>query len=350
MKISRRKFFGLLGASAALTAKSAFAAGNKEFKGNPNAFGVLHDSSLCIGCRECEKACNDVNDLGNNQNSFEDKTVLNKKRRTNINAFTVVNKNKTTKGDVFTKTQCNHCIDPACASACLVKALKKTKDGHVTYDASLCLGCRYCMVACPFNIPAYEYHNPLEPKVRKCTMCYSRFKKGEIPGCVSKCPKEALVFGKRADLLKIAQNKIAKNPNRYVNHIYGEKEMGGTSWLYLSPVKFKEIGFREDLGTTSAGKLTAPCLASVPVIVGLWPIFLTGLYAITKRKEAIAKEEQDLAIKTTFNNANKNFDEKLKLEKEKFEKTIKTEVKKALEKQEVESKKSNDKTEKKVTK
>jgi len=169
-----------------------------------------------------------------------------------------------------------------------VKAFSKTPEGAVSYDASVCVGCRYCMVACPFEIPTYEYNDAFSPRVVKCTLCHPRILKGQLPGCVEACPKEALTFGKREDLLMIARERIRKYPDRYVDHIYGEHEMGGTSWLYLSNVPFEKIGMREDLGITPAPQLTAGALGAVPIVVGLWPVLLTGIYAMSKRKEKIA--------------------------------------------------------------
>jgi len=132
------------------------------------------------------------------------------------------------------KVQCMHCNDPACASACIVGALKKSDAGPVVYDAWKCIGCRYCMVACPFQIPAYEYQNALDPQVRKCTFCSPRLEQGKKPACVEICPCEALIFGKREELVDLAQSRFRANPGRYVEHIYGEKEVGGTSWMYLA--------------------------------------------------------------------------------------------------------------------
>ena len=152
------------------------------------------------------------------------------------------------------------------------------------------------MVACPFEIPAYEYDNAFSPRIMKCTMCYPRLIKGQLPGCVEACPKEALTFGKRKDILKIARERISRYPERYMDHIYGETEMGGTSWLYLSGVPFHQVGMREDLGVTPAPELTSGALGAVPVVVGLWPVLLTGIYAITQRKEKIAAEEQAAAV------------------------------------------------------
>jgi Fe-S-cluster-containing dehydrogenase component len=133
-----------------------------------------------------------------------------------------------------------HCNDPACVSACIVGALEKCELGPVTYDASKCIGCRYCMVACPFQIPAYEYFNALDPQVRKCSFCYDRIvEEWKMPACVEACPSEALTFGTRRELIDMAHSRIRAHPERYVDHVYGEHEVGGTSWMYLSPVDFK---------------------------------------------------------------------------------------------------------------
>jgi formate dehydrogenase iron-sulfur subunit len=295
MSISRRKFLGWIGAAGigSATSKAALAAGNKHFEGYPGSFGILHDVTRCVGCRTCEAACNQVNDLPAPDQPFTDLSVLNEKRRTTEKTYTVVNKydipGKTSP--LFGKIQCNHCLEPACASACFVRAFQKTETGAVTYDPSVCVGCRYCMIACPFEIPAYEYNEPLTPRVMKCTMCYPRISQGQLPGCVEACPMEALTFGKREDLIKIARERIREYPGKYVDHIYGETEMGGTSWLYISSVPFSDIGMREDLGVTPAPELTSGALSVVPIVAGLWPVLLMGIYAISKRKEIIFQQE-----------------------------------------------------------
>ncbi|MCG8633424.1 MAG: 4Fe-4S dicluster domain-containing protein [Desulfobacterales bacterium] len=338
MAISRRKFLGCLTAALGTTTgvgTLAHAASNKHFTGYPDSFGVLHDSTKCIGCRKCEQACNEVNELGKPDKPFDDLTVLDERRRTDENVYTVVNKFAGPGAGVFAKKQCNHCQEPACASACFVKAFKKDKTGAVIYDESLCVGCRYCMVACPFDVPAYTYNDPLTPKVTKCTLCHPRIVEGKLPGCVEICPKEALIFGKREDLLKLAWTRISKDPDKYVQHVYGEKEMGGTSWLYISGLPFEEIGMREDLGVTSAPQLTSGALASVPIVVGLWPVLLTGVYAIAKRKDKIAKEEQEAAVKEAIDQATEEMNKQLGQLKDKMTKEQQTavanEVKKALE-------------------
>lgn len=304
MSVSRRKFLGWMGAATlgCTVGKKAHAAGPKHFRGYPESKGVLYDSVLCIGCRRCELGCNRVNQLPAPAQPFDDLSVLDKTRRTSAAAFTVVNKYPGPNGvkePVYRKLQCNHCLEPACASACFVGAFTKNPDGSVTYDASVCVGCRYCMIACPFNVPAYEYHEPLNPRIRKCTMCHPRIQKGLLPGCVESCPKEALTFGKRRDLIKIARRRIEKNPGLYQDHIYGEREMGGTNWLYLAGVPFSQLGMNENIGATPAPALTAGALGAVPMVAGLWPVLLTGIYAISKRKDQIAEKEKAEALAET---------------------------------------------------
>ena len=340
MSLSRRKFLGWLGAAGMGTAlgKSAHAASNKEFSGYPDSNGVLFDSTRCIGCRKCEEGCNTVNELPGPDQAFSDLSVLDTERRTTFRAYTIVNRYDNAGGGkepVYSKVQCNHCLEPACASVCFVKAFTKNESGAVIYDETVCVGCRYCMIACPFEIPAYEYDSAFNPRVRKCTMCHPRVVKGLLPGCVEACPTEALTYGKREDLLRIGRERIRKFPERYVDHIYGEKEMGGTSWLHLSAVPFKDIGMREDLGTTPAPKLTAGALSVVPMVAGLWPVLLGGIYVINKRKEKIEQQEKEQAVAEavarTKEEAKAEMNQALKFAEKQKEKAIEKAVSQALE-------------------
>lgn len=338
--MKRRHFLGLLGAAGVslTTGVSAKAASGADVAGLPNANGVLFDASRCIGCRKCEAACNQVNDLPKPDKPFDDLTVMDKDRRTDAKSYTVVNKYMPKPGEnpVFRKIQCNHCMEPACASACFVRAFQKTETGAVVYDASVCVGCRYCMVACPFNIPAYEYDKALTPRIMKCTMCHPRILEGKLPGCVEACPKEALQFGKRRELLNIAWDRVGASPDRYVQHVYGEHEMGGTSWIYIAPKpSFAALGMDEHLGTTSAPELTAGALAAVPAVAGVWPVLLTGIYAITKRKDKIAEQEKQEAVEAAVAKTSAEAQAKLNEELTKAEaatkRRVEAEVKKALE-------------------
>ena len=316
--MKRRSFLKMLGSAScvALVSKCGEASATSgEFHGYPDENGVLHDTTLCIGCRRCEEACANVNSLPKQDKPFDDKSVFNTKRRTSAKVWTVVNKYQIDENvaPVYRKTQCMHCKEPACASACFVKAFKKNPDGSVTYDPSLCVGCRYCMVACPFNIPGYTYDKVISPVVQKCTMCHNRQEEGKIPGCVEACPTGALIFGRRDDLLKIAHDRISKHPDRYINHIYGEKEMGGTNWLTISATPFGKLGLDEGLGTKAAGEYTAGTLGAVPMVVGMWTVVLGGAYAITKRKEQVSAEEQAEAVASALSDAKTKADAELKV-------------------------------------
>jgi formate dehydrogenase iron-sulfur subunit len=335
----RRTFLGLLGAAGvgAALSKSAHAAAHKEFSGHPGSFGVLFDATRCIGCRRCEAGCNKVNELPPPPEPFDDLSVLNVKRRTHAWTYTVVNRYDNipgAAGPVYKKWQCNHCLEPACASSCFVNAYSKTPQGGVIWDGSTCVGCRYCMIACPFDIPTFEYNEALTPRIMKCTLCQPLITKGKlrVPGCVGSCPVEALVYGKRAELLLIARERISAAPKRYLKHIYGEHEMGGTNWLYLSGVPFKALGMREDLGVVPAPELTAGALAAVPIVAGLWPVVLTGIYAVSKRKDKVAREEQMQAVAAALAQAQEEADHKLERAKTKAEADKKAAVEQAVKK------------------
>lgn len=207
---------------------------------------VLMDITQCVGCRKCEFACGQAAGFRVPPiESFDDRTVFEHDRRPGPASYTVVNRYAPgAYPERFVKVNCLHCNEPACASACLVGALQKTATGAVVYDAWKCMGCRYCMVACPFQVPAYEYDNAFTPQVRKCTMCAERIANGSrVPACVEICPKECLTYGRRHELLALAHDRIRSHPDGYVDHVYGEHEAGGTNWLYLSDRPFEELGF-----------------------------------------------------------------------------------------------------------
>ena len=262
MEITRRGFLKFSGTLAAgsLVGKSGNAVAAKV---SNDTYGCLVDTTLCVGCRKCEQACNERQALAKPQESFEELTVLENERRPDETSYTVVNKyypkhigSLTWRHrPTFVKFQCMHCNDPSCVSACIVGALTKEDIGPVVYDVKKCIGCRYCMVACPFQIPAFEYFNALTPEIRKCTFCFSDLKEGRLPACAQICPREVIIFGKKTDLLHLARWKMKNNPGKYVDHIYGEKEVGGTSWLYLSAEPFNTIGFPE-LGVKAPPRLT----------------------------------------------------------------------------------------------
>jgi len=305
MDISRRKFLKYAGATAAVTSLAAtprVSEASDRIEGNPDRVGVLTDTTLCIGlnCRRCEIACAKENGLPPIKKPPEDESVFNEVRRTHADQFTVVNRfpnpEKPDGHPVYVKRQCMHCDEPACASACLVSAFTKTPEGPVVYNPDVCIGCRYCMMACPFNIPAYEYDSALHPRVRKCTMCYeTRTSKGQRPACVQACPNEVLTFGKRSELIDFAHEKIRSNPDRYINHVYGENDVGGTGWLYLAGVPYEALDMRTDLGTTPYPELTRGFLSAVPVVLTMWPVLFGGIYLFSRRRDQLSAGDEDKA-------------------------------------------------------
>lgn len=266
----------------------------EDFPGYPDRFGMLTDTTMCIGCRWCEVACAQANVMPPPA-ALSDQSVFNQIRRPSAGALTVVNRYPNPvdkKSFLYRKMQCMHCNEPACVSACLVGALQKTKEGNVIYLENKCIGCRYCMIACPFGALGYEYSDAFTPAVRKCTMCFQRVaQKGEIPACAQICPTKATIYGKRSDLIKMAWERINTRPNRYVNHIYGEKEAGSTSWLYLAGVPFNQIGLNTDLGTTPIPEFTRDWLLAVPLVLIMWPPLLLGFRSWFKRQERLVEEK-----------------------------------------------------------
>lgn len=199
-----------------------------------NRKGVLVDTTVCIGCRKCEWACQGAHNLPQaDYEKYQNDEAFNQNRRPSTKDLTVVNKYKD-DGVMTVKLQCMHCDHPACVSACIVGAISKNEDGSVVWDTDKCIGCRYCMVACPFQIPAFEYHKALDPKIVKCDFCIERTKEGKLPACVDICPVEALTYGTREELINEAKRRIKNNPDKYFDHVFGEYEVGGTSWLYLA--------------------------------------------------------------------------------------------------------------------
>jgi len=294
MGIERREFLKTLAVASGTLAGVSSLKASETNNLNPDRFGVLTDLTYCIGCRRCEWACNEENDLPNQPlDSFSDTSVFEEYRRPTSEQYTVVNSfaDKGLDGGALNvKVQCMHCEHPPCVSACIVGALKKHPDGPVSYDASACIGCRYCIIACPFQIPTYEYEKALTPQVRKCTLCFDRtIENGKLPACVEVCPTEAIIFGKREDLIDIAHDRIKKHPDKYIDHVYGEREVGGTSWMYLSNQPFSEIGFPE-LGDKSPAETTESIQHGI--FKGFsGPIMLFGLLGIIMK--VMKKEEEN---------------------------------------------------------
>jgi formate dehydrogenase iron-sulfur subunit len=286
--INRRNFLKIGASIAAFSVAGGSALASEDFAGNPDRLGMLSDTTRCIGCRRCEAACNKANNLPAPKTSFEDTSVFEKKRRpyvADVQSYTAVNRYEGKDGKpVYRKVQCMHCDEPACVSACPVAAMKKTKEGPVVWDEKLCIGCRYCIIACPFYVPAFEYSSAFDPRIQKCFMCYKRISEGLVPACAEACPVEAITFGKRRDLIKQAKLRVWGEPEKYIDQVYGEEEAGGTGWLYISGVPFSQLDFPAGVGTTSYPKLTKDFLSMVNLTLVAWPAMLGGFYLMSHKQ------------------------------------------------------------------
>jgi len=266
----------------------------KENQGTEEFVGILVDTTRCIGCRACEVACSVEHDMF--VPDVLNDGALATRRKTSEKQWTVVNKYETENGDVFVKSQCMHCYQAACSTACPTEAMKQTETGPTIWRGNKCIGCRYCMISCPFNMVKYEF-NDWNPKVQKCTMCFERLAEGEKPACVAACPTDALSFGTRVKNLEIARHRIYSHPDKYVHHIYGETEVGGTGYIYLSAVPFDQIGFPTDIGNTAYPEYTKEFLYSVPMVLFGAPAFLLGLNALTSNNKPPTEAEFSLEDK-----------------------------------------------------
>jgi formate dehydrogenase iron-sulfur subunit len=240
---------------------------------------LLYDATVCIGCKACEQACAQQNKLPYT------KAIADEEKQSDHKYTAVL-----THGDHFMRRLCMNCIEPACASVCPVGALRKTAAGPVIYDEGRCMGCRYCMAACPFGVPKYEW-GKLLPRIRKCTMCPDRVAAGKQTACAEVCPTGATKFGERDDLIAEARQRIRDNPGKYVDHIYGLTEVGGTSVLLLSSVRFEEFGYRASLPGDPLPMLTYRVLSRIPDIIPLGGVLLGGVWWITHRREEVAAAE-----------------------------------------------------------
>ncbi len=253
----RRAFFRVLaaGGCAAALGPASPAAAREPRQAPPRALGMLYDTTLCIGCKACVVACREANGTRPDDRldpRWDMPLDLNGRTKNVIKLYQEGGRRS------YVKAQCMHCVDPACASACMLHSLSKDPEtGVVSYDPRYCVGCRYCQVACPFNVPKFEFEKAV-PKIVKCELCrhrvqagvepaevggFSRYPAGQGPACCEVCPRGAVIYGTREELLAEAKRRIAATPGKYYqDRVYGEHEAGGTQVLYLSHVPFDRIG------------------------------------------------------------------------------------------------------------
>ncbi len=237
--------------------------------------GLLFDSTLCIGCGGCTAACKEANAL-----------PLPVEQRTTAYTWTTV----TRRGPAWVRSLCMQCLSPTCVSVCPVGAMQRTAQGAVTYNASKCIGCRYCMMACPFGVPKYQWDRAV-PIVGKCILCAGRLAQGEAPACAFVCPTGATLFGERDALLTEATARLRARPRRYVQHVYGRDEVGGTGVLLLSGIPFDQWPLQTNLPRQPLSLLTWQVLGKVPDYVLLAGAALFGIHWLTKRRMEIAARQ-----------------------------------------------------------
>ena len=252
------------------------------------SFAILTDVTRCIGCEDCVAACKKANATGEHDAPWKwqgGAAELSSTRWTTI---------ARAEGR-YVRVHCRHCLDPACAAACPVGALYTTESGAVAYDADICMGCRYCMVACPFRMTRYEWDSPV-PRVRKCILCYEEITAGRMsqPACTAACPTEATIFGEREALLAEARRRIEAAPEKYVHHIWGEHEIGGTSVLYISDVDLDEAGWPATMGDEPRPELARSVLHTVPYTFFGVAAAMYGVHWTFERRQKVAAAESSV--------------------------------------------------------
>jgi Fe-S-cluster-containing dehydrogenase component len=249
MSLTRRQL--LCGAAAgAATTFTPMAARAEQTVASAGALGLLYDATVCIGCQACVSACVDANSKPQDMSLAEARSSergLTIQARSTVKLYTAPDASERS----FVKLQCMHCVDPACVASCMFGALHKdSRTGIVRWDASRCVGCRYCEIACAFHVPRFEWQ-AFNPRIVKCELCGPRLAEGREPACTSVCPTHAVVFGQRKSLLTTAHQRIAAHPGQYSeDRVYGEHDAGGTQALYLAHIAYNRLGLPQ-LGTES---------------------------------------------------------------------------------------------------
>ncbi|MCW9035704.1 MAG: hydrogenase 2 operon protein HybA [Alphaproteobacteria bacterium] len=318
--MKRREFLkGALGTSAAtvcgVMASSKTAEARPNLEVNDNAVGMLYDSTLCVGCKACVAKCKEVNDMSpvieSKLEAWDEARDLSGDTLNVIKVYkngTAKTKDAETDGFAFEKRSCMHCVDPGCVSACPVTALEiQQKTGIITYNPDACIGCRTCMTACPYNVPQFEYDKTFG-QIHKCQMCnqkgVERIDKGQMTGCAEACPTGATLFGTRKQLLEEAKRRTALKPGdiynypmgdlskpdsyhekpvpNYKDHIWGEKEAGGTNVMHISSISFDKLGM-PPLEERSYASMSEGVQHTLYSYLALPAVALAGLSFVVKR-------------------------------------------------------------------
>ncbi len=303
VRLSRRKFLkkvcvGVATTATLLTTKpycSYASGGETTGESEESTWGMLIDVTRCVGCNSCALACKTANQLPDADDAPE---ALDSNTYTFVDEYPLFTDQHHTKTR-FVKRQCMHCLNASCVSACPAAAMHNSGVGPVVYEPTRCLGCRYCQLACPFGIPSFEWSNGLNPVISKCWLCIERINAGQIPACAEACTTGALRFGRRDKLLAQAHAQIASNPKRYLDHVFGESEVGGTSMLYLSDTPFETLGFPKDLPETAPPEETEKIMVKLPYVIAGVGALMTGVAAYTHRKPVELAHETEADDETS---------------------------------------------------
>ncbi|MCG6963301.1 MAG: 4Fe-4S dicluster domain-containing protein [Acidobacteria bacterium] len=252
----------------------------------PGARALLVDVTRCTGCEACVQACVEANAL-DSEAADRDRAVT----ADGLSANRLCTVRRLERGR-WARVSCMHCLEPSCVAACLVGGLRRTPEGAVVYDADRCIGCRYCMLACPMHVPRYQWDARL-PFMKKCSLCHDRLVAGQLPACVDACPHEALSFGPRTAMLELAHDRIAGQPRRYLPHVWGEHEWGGTSVLYVADVDLAPLGLVRG-ARRSVPSITEPVIRTTPRLALSVALTMSGLmWVVDRRRRLMGGAEDD---------------------------------------------------------
>lgn len=311
----KRRDFLKAAAGATALCGAGLAEARPNLEPAPNAVGMLFDSTLCIGCKACVSACKETNGMppvaDGEVDYYDSARDLSGDTLNVIKLYKEGNgatKDAVKDGFAFEKRSCMHCVDPGCVSVCPVTAMRRDPaTGIVSYHADACIGCRNCTVGCPYNVPQFEYDNPFG-QIQKCQMCnqegVGRIDKGLTTACAGVCPTGATLFGSRDALLAEAKRRLALKPGEtttyprgdvrkpysyhdkaspvYQQHVWGEKEAGGTNVMHISAIPFDKLGM-PPLGERSAVSVAEGVQHSLYSYFGLPAVALAGLTFIVRR-------------------------------------------------------------------
>jgi formate dehydrogenase iron-sulfur subunit len=247
---------------------------------------ILFDSSRCSGCKACQVACKCWNSLPStlDKNSQEWSGTYQNPPDLSGNTRIIMTFNEADNGKkwgvnwAFGRRSCMHCTDAGCVAVCPTGCLHHDEEtGLVVYDTDKCIGCRYCVSACPFDVPRHVNGGlGAGAVINKCTGCSDRVKHGLNPACVTTCQPGALKFGDRDEMLEIAHERVTYLQGKGFDsaRVYGEDEVGGTHVIYVLKYPISQYQLPENpvsVGMADATNFMKPLTAvgAAALVAGL---------------------------------------------------------------------------------